>query len=170
MRRLLLALLTSLVLAFQGSASADITQQLRMEVEAQAKLLSLSHSIVMQELRIAGFLDDKQTARLAQRATPGNVLAWAALQAEEAKAGAALDLLETVAKGIAARHVDAIRYEPQLAYLFRASPTGPIRAPLPRRFEFKRMPSSGAAAVAHLPPKAQALLAPLAKYALVYPG
>ena len=170
MRRLLIGLAASFLLAWQCAAYADITPQLRHQIEQQAKAISLSRSAVLEQLRLTGFLDDKKTAQLAMKSTPTNALAWAALQAEEATPGAAVELLETVAKGMAANDVAAIRYEPQLAYLFKGAPQGPITAPPARKFAFSRVSGSAENAIARLPVKAQTLLIPLAKYAIAHPG
>lgn len=170
MRRLLIGLAVSFLLAWQGAAHADITPQLRHQIEQQAKAISLSRSAILEELRLTGFLDDKKTAQLAMKSTPTNALAWAALQAEEAKPGTAVELLETVAKGMAAKHVAAIRYEPELAYLFKGAPQGPITAPPARKFAFSRVSGNTGNAIASLPAKAQKLLVPLAKYAIAHPG
>jgi len=63
---------------------------------------------VHEGLGSTGFLDDPKTKEIVDRSPAAYALAWAALQAEERRPGAAVQLLQHVAQGIAANHADAL--------------------------------------------------------------
>ena len=169
MKRYWRKLLALCLVACTAFGYADVTPALRAQIEQQAANMALAMSPVREELRLTGFLDDRKVAAIALKSPPAHALAWAAIQAEEAKPGAAVALLEHVALGLASRHVDAIRYEPQLSAVFKGYRSGPIPPPPLRTFAFDRAASDSAVSLNRLPARAEAMLQPLAKYALAYP-
>jgi hypothetical protein len=172
MRRILSIIVTALACVCSSvPAAADVSPQLREQVLQQAQSLALGSSALLDELRSTGFLADPKTEQIVLRAAPAHALAWAALQAERAHAGAAVELLQSVAQGVAANHADAIRYEPTLRQHFsQFSTAAPVPTPHIRKFDFDRKVGSSSDVANRLPPAAQQLLEPISKYAGVHPG
>lgn len=172
MKKLLLHLLLVLICCTATlPVAAVVTPELREQVLQKARSLAFSSSALVEELRAVGFLDDPKTAQMVAQAPPAHALAWAALQAERAHAGAAMDLLQSVAQGVAAHHADAIRYEPAFQRHFEKFPTSdPVPSPPPHKFAFDRSVVSTPDVARRLPAPAQRLLEPLAKYSGVHPG
>ncbi|CAD6547755.1 hypothetical protein ACFQ3P_25885 [Paraburkholderia sabiae] len=163
---LALACIVALIPAF-----AEITQQFRDQVMQCAQSLTFSSSALHEELRMTGFLDNARTDEIVERSPPAYALAWAALQAERKRSGAAMELLQNVAQGIAAHHADAIRYAPALrTYFSQFPPDAPVPAPVARRFEFDRTVGATPDVAARLPAAARRLLEPLSSYSGLHPG
>ncbi|MCU1249753.1 MAG: hypothetical protein JWQ49_2782 [Edaphobacter sp.] len=150
---------------------AEVSAQLRDQIMRQAASMALPATWVHEGLRSTGFLDDPKTREIVERSPAAYALAWAALQAEEEGPGAAVQLLQNVAQGIAAHHADAIRHEPALIAYFQVFPKDrPVPPPTPRRFAFARSIEARPDIAQRLPNAAQVMIAPLAKYAYAYPG
>lgn len=150
---------------------AQVSAQLRDQVTRQAASMALSATWVHEELRSTGFLDDPKTKEIVERSPAAYALAWAALQAEEENPGAAVQLLQDVAQGIAANHADAIRHEPALrSYFQKFQQNQPVPPPTPRQFAFARSVEARPDIARRLPEAAKEMIMPLAKYAYAYPG
>jgi hypothetical protein len=170
-RLIVRALLLCAFLVTGSQVVAQVSAQLRDQVTRQAASMALSATWVHEELRLTGFLDDPKTKEIVERSPAAYALAWAALQAEEKNPGAAVQLLQDVAQGIAANHADAIRHEPALRSYFQMFPQNqPVPPPTPRQFAFARSVEARPDIAQRLPEAAQEMITPLAKYAYAYPG
>ena len=150
---------------------AAVSPQLRDQVMQQAASMALPATWVHEGLGSTGFLDDPKTNEIVEHSPAAYALAWAALQAEEAHPGAAVQLLQNIAQDIAAHHADAIRHEPALKAYFQAFPQDkPVPPPTPRRFAFARSIEATPDIAPRLPTAAEDMIGPLAKYAYSHPG